>query len=236
MLIVHENMPGEASIIAGALRDAYGIGSDIEHVNLEGVFTPIPEFGGYLASGVQVTLALQKFKSERGKGVGKATLVLTPRDLYSGNDSREDDWIFGYNIGDISVASSARMKRPDGQPSSDVQVERDLYLRRLKVLAVHEIGHDVVQGEHLQLATWVNVQTGHELWLGRHCTDNTCVMYEVADIRTPKPTEGYIRLGTEKRFDAGLDEVIQRLRPDYLCGDCRDAVKIDTGYRYSQLC
>ena len=45
------------------------------------------------------------------------------------------------------------------------------------------------------------------------------------------PEEGHLRLGTEKRFDAGVDEVLQKLRPNYLCDNCRASVKIDDKYR-----
>jgi len=231
MFIVHENMPEEASAIAQAVKNAFGIESTIEGIDLEGVFTPIPEFNGYQNSSTGLALAIRKFKTDTGKGMEKAVFVLTPRDLYAGEVSKEDDWIFGYNIGEISVASGARMKREDSQPSDILQVKKDLYLKRLTVLGVHEIGHDVIDRSYMQLATWVNTLTGHELLLGPHCTDNTCVMYEVVDIKTPKPTEGHMRLGTEKRFDAGLDDVIQRLRPDYLCNNCRSSVKVDANYR-----
>jgi predicted Zn-dependent protease len=109
----------------------------------------------------------------------KKVLVLTHRDIYANNSSKNDDWIFGYCSGNLTLASTARMKRFDSQPSSVLEVPEELYFRRLETLAIHEIGHGVVRAPHLQLATWVNAQSGGELWLGMHCTDNTCVMYEV---------------------------------------------------------
>lgn len=231
MIIFHENMPEEAPVVAQAVQDAFGIDSTIEGIDLSHAFKPITEFNGYWGSSTEVALALRQFRTDTGKGIGKAVLILTPRDLYFGNDSKDDDWVFGYSGGHISVISGARMKREDSQPSDSLAVNKDLYLKRLKVLGVHEVGHEVIKSDHMQLATWVNTQTGHELRLGPHCTDNTCAMYEIVDIKAPKPTEGHMRLGTQKKFDAGLDDVIRRLRPDYLCNDCRSSVKIDAGYR-----
>ncbi len=230
MLIVHENMPEEAANVAQAVKSTYGIDSVIELIGLEETFTPIPKFKGYWHSSIRVAGALREFTTESGKETGKAILLLTHRDLYLGDDNQEDNWIFGYNTGNISVVSGARMKREDNVPSDELHVSRDLYLSRLKVLGVHEIGHDVINRERMQIATWVNAKTGYELNLGPHCTDNTCVMYEVVDIKAPPQTDGYMRLGTEKRFDASLDDLIRRLRPDYLCTDCRDSVKIGASY------
>jgi len=234
MLIVHETMPDEASAVAEALNTAYGIESLIEPISLDGVFTPILEFNAYDSSSINVAIALRKFRAETGKR-GMATLILTPRDLYMGDDrtqlSRDDDWAFAYNCGDFSVLSGARMKSDNGQPTDKLHVDKGLYLKRMAVMGVHEVAHDVVHGTHLLPAFWVNERSGHEMRLGSHCPDNTCALYEVVDIKTPKLSEGHLRLGTEKKFDAGLDDVIQRLRPNYLCNDCRSSVKIDANYR-----
>lgn len=222
MIIVHETMPEEASAVAQAVKEAYGIESTLRCIDLEGVFRPILGFNGYWSSSPELSLALLKGNIESGKAV----LVLTPRDLYFGNNSRDDDWVFGYSAGDLSVISSARMKREDGQPSDILQISQELYFNRLKVLGVHELGHELISEDYMQPAAWVNTLTGHELELGAHCTDNTCVMYEVVDIKSPPPTEGYMRLGKEKKFDGGLDDVIKRLRPDYLCNNCRSSIKV----------
>ena len=231
MLIVHENMFEEASVIAEVVNNTYGIESSIKSIDLRDVFIPIPEFDGYLIFINEVELALRKFLAEIGSGIEKAVFVLTPRDLFLEKGSRDDDWVFGYNSGKNSVVSVARLKREDNRPSDTLQVHKDLYRARLKLLGVHEIGHDIVKGKHMQSATCVNAKTGYESSLGAHCTDNTCVMYEVIDIKTPKSNEGYMVLGTEKRFDAGLDDLILGLRADYLCSDCGNSVKIDESYR-----
>lgn len=234
MIIVHENMPQEAVAVSEALKTAYGIESLVEPIDLEGVFTPIPDFNAYDSSSINVAIALRKYRQETGK-LGKSVLVLTPKDFYMCDDpaqlSRDDDWAFAYNCGDFSVLSGARMKSDNGQPTSALQVPNDTYLKRMALMGVHEVAHDVVQGKHLLPAFWVNEATGHEMRLGPHCPDNTCALYEVVDIKTPKPDQGHLKLGSMKKFDAGLDEVLQRLRLDYLCGDCRNSVRIDESYR-----
>ena len=235
MLILHENMPEESVAVAEALKGVYGIDSLIESLILDGVFIPVPEFNAYQSSELNVALALKKFREQNENRIGKAALILTPKDLYMGDDmghlSRDDDWGFAYNYGDFSVLSSARMKSEDGKPSDKLQVDKELYLKRLAVMGVHEVAHDVVRADHLQPAFWVNETTGHKMRLGPHCTDNTCALYEVVDVKAPKPEQGHLRLGTEKKFDAGLDDVLQRLRPDYLCNDCRSSIKISASYK-----
>ena len=207
-----------------AFREVYGFDSELVDRDLMQAFAAIPEFDGFWSSSSQ----LNQFLSEYG---GNKVLVLTPKDIYANNVSQNDDWIFGYCARNITLASTARMKRWDSEPSTVLEVPEEQYLRRLETLAIHEIGHDVVLAPHFQLATWVNDQTGHELWLGQHCTDNTCVMYEIVDIRAPPKEEGHMRLGTEKKYDAGLDDVLERLNPKWFCDKCRPLIKIDESYK-----
>ena len=129
------------------------------------------------------------------------------------------------------VASTARMKRPDNKPSDIVAVSEDLYMKRLEILAVHEVGHNVCRAPHYQQAKWVNTKKGHEQQLGPHCTDNGCVMYEVVDIKTPPAEEGHLLLGIEKKYDAGLDDVISRLHPTWFCGQCLPHISIDESFK-----
>lgn len=55
-------------------------------------------------------------------------------------------------------------------------------------------------------------------------------MYEIVDIKAPKPEDGYLQLGAgtelEKRFDAGLDNVIARLNNNWFCDPCKAGIKI----------
>jgi len=221
MIIIHENLPNEAKSTAEVIKQVYGLDSKIIGEDLGNQFAPIPEFNGYRYS---YLLELQ------ASFQGKALLVLTPRDIYVG-DSKNDDWIFGYNTGNLSVVSTARIKRWDSQPSDVIGVPLDLYLKRLSVMDIHEIGHDVVSGNHFQPAKWVNIQSGHELDLGPHCTDNTCAMYEIVDIKSPTKSEGHMLLGQDKKFDAGLDDVIARLSPRWFCDKCYSSISIDERYK-----
>lgn len=222
MIIIHENLPKEAARIAERLKELYGFSSQLIDRNLDEAFFLIPEFNGFLpAKGLMALL-----KEHENKKV----LVLTPRDLYADAVSKEDDWVFGGCFGDLMITSTARMKCHDNKPSEVLQVPEELYMKRLGITAVHEIGHDVVHAAHYQEASWVNVKIGYTLPLGPHCTDNSCVMYQVVDIRAPPADEGHMLLGTEKRYDAGLDNVIERLYSSWFCDRCRTAIKIDDKY------
>lgn len=228
MRILHEGLPEEASVVAQALKDVFGIETDISEDSFDGVFAPIPEFDGFDYSYYEVISAI----SSRGINASKqAVLVLTPRDLYMDKQSKDDDWIFGYAIRGLSLVTNARMKRYDNSPSDSLEVPPELYHKRIAVLAVHEVGHDVAKAPHHKFASWVNSKTGHSLNLGPHCTDNGCAMYEIVDIKAPPESEGYMLLGEEKRYDAGLDDVLERLKPGWFCGQCRSAIRIDEKYK-----
>ena len=207
MKLYHEDMPEEAEVAAAALEEVYGIKSNLEKIELDGVFTPLPEFDGFQSSSQQISQHLDL-------GKGKSVLVLTPRDIYYNNKSKLDDWIFGYsNIFGLNVVSSARMKGFDSSPSRELVVPKNVFLGRLLQVVVHEIGHDVVHGKHFKKTYWVNTKKGYKLPLGSHCSDNRCVMYEVVDINAPPREEGHMKLGNEiSRM------VLQRLQvfsPDY---------------------
>ncbi len=217
MIILNENLPREAFGIAKVIKEVYGLGSEIIDGDFKDDFEPIPKFGGYRTSWLGISL--KPFQ-------GKAVLALTQRDLYVSDESQDDDWIFGYSGGNLSVVSTARLRGDTSKPTQAIRVLSELYLRRLNVMAVHEIGHSVVKGKHFQDATWVSIQNNRRLPLGLHCTDNTCAMYEVVDLKAPHPGEGYMQLGREKKFDAGLDDLIERMNPQYLCGECRNSIKL----------
>jgi predicted Zn-dependent protease len=232
MLILHEDMPSEARGVAEAVEKAYGIPSTIIAKHLDNVFIPIEKFHGYFP----FSFSMLRFCESMAKG--KYTMILTPRDLYAGDESQDDDWVLGGTCSGksngidshVGIVSGARMKREDSKPSSNLTVPLEKYSKRLQTTAVHEIGHDVVRSPHLVEAKLVNSRSGHELELGKHCTDNKCLMYEVIDIKTPKPEDSYLLLGNEKRFDAGLDEAIARMYPDFFCKRCRDSLVIDDKY------
>ena len=221
MIIVHENLPVEAIAASKVIKDVYGLESLLFDIDLEDEFLPIPEFEGYWAS---------TFTNLREKFGDKAMLVITPRDLYANNTSRNDDWGFGYSYGNLGVVSTARIKRLDSEPSKKIEIPEELYFKRLNLLAIHEIGHDVVEGMHFQPAIWVNTQTNYQNPLGPHCTDNTCSMYEIVDTKTPPASQGHMLLGTEKKFDTGLDELIARLNTKWFCGNCFSSIKLNPSY------
>ena len=224
MIIVHENLTREASEVANALEKALKIKSNLMNHDIGDVLVPIKKFEGYLFSPLKSQTLLQIVPQ------GKAALLLTSKDFYLGDKNKDDDWVFGANSGNISIVSTQRLKGFDSKPSKEVIVPVNLYLNRLSLLSVHEIGHDVVNAPHFKKAAWVNSKSGYQMDLGLHCTDNKCVMYEVVEIKAPPATEGYLQLGDEKKYDAGVDEALGRLYPSWLCKLCQSSLKIDERY------
>ena len=220
MILVHEDMQKEAEHVASRLQEVYNIPAFLVNQDLKNLFTPIQSFPGFFYS--HLNLKNQFFKEFHNNSV----FVLTSRDLYIADKDRNDDWIFGYRWANLTVVTNARMKRKDSQPSSDLQIPFETYLKRLDFLSIHEVGHDLVKAKHHKNAQWVNVKTNYTMELGQHCTDNKCVMYEIVDIKAPPISEGHMLLGDEKRYDAGLDDLLERIYPDWFCSKCREAISV----------
>lgn len=222
MLILHEDLSKEADVVAEALREVYRLDSQIEEIDLTTLFSPVPNLSnGYFDSGGNLYRELKDLEA--------SVLVLTPKDLYmnTGNVfNPEDDWVFGYQLEFFYVVSTARLRDTDSKPSTEVRVSKELYHNRVKTVALHEIGHNVVKAHHLRDAFWVNAQNGRKLNLGAHCTDYSCLMYESVDIIAPDPSLGYLEIGGEKRYDAGLDQLLQRMYPNMLCKPCLKSVDL----------
>ena len=223
MIIVHEDLPDLADEVAETLRNVYGFPTDIFNRNLEGVFTPTKKWKGYLTANSELTTALPEFKD-------KAILVLIDRDLYLHEDQQEDNWILGYSCGRISAVSIARLKRSDREPSDTLEITHDKFLKRVNHIAIHEIGHDAVQGDHHELAVFVNAKTNYKMRLGNHCPDSHCVMYEIIDVIKPDETKEYMLIGDKKITDAGLDVVLENAYPDWFCSSCKDSITLDAKY------
>jgi predicted Zn-dependent protease len=235
MIIVHENLPREAHSVANAAMEVYGFASEITGWDFSNEFRRTPKFDAYFES---------HLPSLRKAFPSREVLALTGRDIYSDprqtildgdqepRDLEDDDWIFGYsNNNHRGVVATARLGGRTSSPAQTIEVSVEQYLRRVDVMAVHEIGHSIVRAAHFQEATWVNVRGKRESSLGEHCTDNSCAMYEVVDLRAPDREEGYVQLAGEKRFDAGLDDLIERMDPNaYLCKLCRRSLQIDERY------
>jgi predicted Zn-dependent protease len=230
MIILYKNLEKEAIEISKTLSKVYGFNSQTTYKNLDGLFTPM--FDGFKSE-----LTAEKLESVSTEFNGKAVLILTKRDLYSKEDDRNEDWVFGLNqeepYSHISVVSNARIKRYDNQLSQEIEVPFDLYIKRLKALSVHEIGHDVVKASHYQQAKWINIRKKNyePQRLGEHCIDNSCVMYATVDIKAPPKEEGCLQLGGEKKYDAGLDDVLGRIYPKWFCCKCLEAILIDEKYK-----
>ena len=163
---------------------------------------------------------------------------MTPRDLYN-NDENINDWLFGISCPQegYSIISTARLKRKDSVPSQKLIISKRHYMKRLELIAIHEIGHDIIYPkknhisypDHFKIAKWVN-SNGHEQWLDPHCIDNKCIMYETVDIISPPKEEGYMKLGSIRRYDTGFDEMLRRMKPGWFCKKCKDSINIDESY------
>ncbi len=208
MIIVHENLEREALSVARTLEDAFGLNARVIPSSLENVFLEFPEVGGYRTSDHQVIGFLRNIAGK------EYAMILTSRDIYSGSQ-KDDDWVMGYCPGRFSVVSTARLNAESPE----------IYLARINYMAIHEVGHNAARAGHFLTASWVNSETGHQQSLGPHCDDKRCVMYEVVDLKAPKPEEGYLLLGNEKRYDAGLDDMLARRYPDWFCSPCMESME-----------
>ncbi|MFA5993277.1 MAG: hypothetical protein WC796_06230 [Candidatus Pacearchaeota archaeon] len=222
MIILHEDMSiaaKEAQDIAQQLESVYGFDSQLVSANLRD-FLPWISDTEILSTSLKLR---DRLKADYPK---REVLVLTPIDILEGRNTktidRNEDWLFGYSIGNLSMISTARLQGN---------------LWRLKLLTVGEIGWGVIdpkhQRAHYQEASYVDAKTDSVTELGPHCTNNHCAMYPVVDICSPRRNIGFLQLGNKKRYDAGLDDLLERIidNDDWLCPDCRSAVKVSNAYR-----
>jgi predicted Zn-dependent protease len=223
MIILHEYLDQDIGIISKEIAKTFDVHPMIVNTDFGDIFKPTKNWKGFLHSDEELLSFVKKYH-------GLKSIIFTPRDLYIDDKSHEDGWIFGYSVDKFSVVTTARMKRFDNKPSKEVFVPRNKYLDRVINMAIHEIGHDVVKGNHLLSAKWVSLKNNYSFELGSHCTDNKCVLYEVVDITTPPKEEGHMLLGEEKVYDTGLDELLERRYANYFCKKCRDSIVLDKGY------
>lgn len=217
MIIIHENLESEAKIIAEGIKKIFPFQIEIISSNFsEKILTPIENFEGYLIP--QNKVISKELDST------KRFILLTEKDIYYAKNSKEDDWIFAYEYDELSetpiIISTARLRK---EPIENFE-------RRLEMLAIHEIGHEVVKSAHLKEAFWVNQETRYRLSLGSHCPNNSCALYEMTDIDTPPKSVGYLEIGGEKRYDSGIDEIIKRLPPGFFCDKCASSLVIHPAY------
>ena len=226
MKIFHENLPEEAEHIRKSIKNVYSIDARIFDRELDNLFIGIPKFGGdcFLPSPTHDKKVNEPLDDP------SLDLILTSRDLYGRMDNKDSDWGFAlsYHPKMKIFVSTLRLKGTDSSPTKNLQVPPNVYLARLGLMGVHEVGHIVLRNPaHFQEAFYVD-DKGGELPLGKHCIDNRCVMYEVIDVSTPEA--GYMRLGGKKVYDATINGVLDRICPDWLCRQCKDSVSIKAEY------
>jgi len=225
MIFVHERMQCEAIHLKMTIEKVFAVPVFVVEDTLDRLFVPLPRFEGYFYE-PRRDLLKQEFPD-------MAVLLLTRRDLYDDGASKDDEWVLGGSFGQFSVVGTARLMGHDSAPRTSLAVDNQLYLRRVTLMTIHELGHDLIKAPHHQVATWVNARTSYEVQLGRHCDDNSCAMYEVVDITSPPADEGYLKLGNERLYDAGVDKHLARLRSDWFCPRCREHVVVTEPYRRS---
>src|SRR5262245_51711322 len=210
MLVLHEDLACEAGVASEAVERVFKIPSLVRAVLIQPLLRRAPQSGRYTADPKPLD-ALRE---------GHALcLAVVRQPLFSPNkpNPTADDWWFAGEDNGLIIMSIARLGRPDPSPGSQ-------YLRRIAALAAHEAGHGVVHGSHLLEAWYVNPITLEEDYLGPHCTDPRCIMYESIDVQAPAPEQGYLRLGGECRFDAGLDDLLRRMSSEWLCLNCERGI------------
>ncbi len=83
---MYEDLKAEAEKIAGTLKQVYQIDSELISESLEGFLPRIPEFNGYYPGSYELLNSSPK---------NKFVLIITGRDLFADNKSRDDDWVLG---------------------------------------------------------------------------------------------------------------------------------------------
>lgn len=222
-------MTEEAERLKQVIEHVFAIPVLVLSDNLDRFFVPLPKVEGYFYLPKKQPL-LEEFPQT-------AVLLLTSRDLYGGDQSKDDEWVFGATPydGHHCVVATARLMGHDNAPRTSLAIETDRYLRRLSLVTIHELAHDLVKAPHYQNAFWVNVRNGTSMELGPHCTEHSCAMYEVVDITAPPQDEGHLQLGEDRFYDAGLDEHLQRLLDDWFCFECRQHIVIIDDYRNTNV-
>lgn len=232
MILIHESMPLEAAHVARIANEVFGIGCDSRDERRDDLFPPISNSGWNGSHAIDVMNQLQAaFR-------GQAVIALTRRDLYdfAVDRSPDDVWMFGMTRWwqFHSVVSTARLRGFDSNPEPKALVPDDHFRRRLSLLAVHEIGHALTaEAKHHRESAAVNARTNARDELGGHCDDPACVMYPTVDVKAPSPDRGYMEFDgpAERRFDAGLDDQLERLRADWFCGRCLAERRVPNCYR-----
>jgi predicted Zn-dependent protease len=224
MILVHNEMNEEAEHLRHSIESVFGIAVRPVTGDTDNFLWPMPEWEGFSAL-PNIPRLDQTFPRT-------AVLLLTSRDIFANTNSIDDDWLFGINLGSCITVATARIQGPDARPRFTRSVDKKVYLRRLSLVAMHEVGHELLKtAPHHQETAWINGNTGDRLDLGPHCDDNTCAMYQSVDISAPHPSEGYVEMGERRLFDAGLDDHLTRLRTEWFCTRCSDYLEIPDPYQ-----
>lgn len=110
MILLHERMHSEATHLGGLIEEVFAIPVRLIEDDLERLFVPLPKFAGCRCE-PNSTLLTREFPDT-------AVFLLTPRDLYLGEKSKDDEWVLGVNVGQFSVVGTARLMGHDNAPRS----------------------------------------------------------------------------------------------------------------------
>lgn len=159
-----------------------GLKKDAEYLerNIEEVF------GIEIEIGLAGKLPLKYNKRVDGyEPAGGNGIFLIQKDLFMpGARSSEDDYIYGYASGDAFFISVARLKSRKDEPSKKLEVSKLKYYQRIKWVAIHELGHELIKNQkHYKEYVITNPITKYKTKTGKHCTDPKCIMSQADDLK-----------------------------------------------------
>jgi predicted Zn-dependent protease len=221
MILLHEQLKAEANFLQGVIEDVFKIPVSVSEHDLTAFLQKISEVEDFYSDDPNSNGQLGKQYQD------KAVLLLTTREIFGCFDmnapfSADEQWSFAATSedGPYHLVSTSRLKE-----------NSERYFRRIELLAIHELGHELVgEQKDYKDAYWVNAVTGRRCPLGRHCDCNRCVMYEVMAIETPDPKQEYLELDGDLRDDAGLDDHLERVAADWFCGRCKANICVPLPY------
>lgn len=217
IIMIHQYLGNEAHKISESFKDLFNPEIEFREQSLEVFFEGKSCLGGYLVDGFVIDGIRKEFINP-----DDIIFIIISNDIYL-KACLQDNWVFGGSLCKVAIISTARIKGDTSEPSANLSVPENIYYDRLVHLAVHELGHCILEKppDYYLESYWVNAKNESEcLPLREHCIDNQCVMYQMIDLKAPPPDKEYLKLGECKKYDAGLDDSIARKYPKFFCQRC----------------
>jgi hypothetical protein len=219
MKVFHDELPAEANEAADALRRAFGSEVTVEEKGLT------QYFDRHRFDHRWINNDIHNF-CQRDLTGGNALLLVDIELRYS-----EDEGVIGYWQEGVAVLSPQRLRGDDDfdRTRNARAVEYPTYARRIGLYSVHLLGHNLIQSQHMQETFWFDGVHMRKYSRGPHCPDPTCAMFELMHVEKRAPRDGYLLIGNTVHEYHGLDHHARRLRKDYFCDDCTEALEKASG-------